>query len=105
MKYLLLLEALQSFLVTPLLGQPKGFGHISRPLDLTGRDAHLARMFLDPLVSFVQHASQIPLAFLQLLLQGHPHVLLNVTEPGLHRAIQCGGPNEGHTFPIGGVHG
>ena len=40
-------------------------------------------MFFDPLVSLVQHTSQIGLAFLQLLLQSHSHVLFNITQPGL----------------------
>ena len=53
-------------------------GDVSGPLYLRGADAHLSGMFFDPLVALVEHALQAVLAFLQLLLQRHAHVLLDV---------------------------
>ena len=52
---------------------------VSGPLYLRCADAHLAGVLLDPLVTLVEHALEAVLTLLQLLLQRHAHVLLDVT--------------------------
>ena len=52
--------------------------------------SHLSGMLFDPLVPLVEHAPQVGLALLELLLEGGAHVLLYVAQPCLHRAVQGG---------------
>ena len=61
----------------------QSFTRVSLRVKVLARIADLAGVFLHPLVSFTQHPSQAVLGTLQLFLQSHPHVLLNVTQPRL----------------------
>jgi len=50
--------------------------------------ARLSWMLLDPLVSLVEQFAKICLALLELFLQCHSHVLLNLAQPQLQQQPQ-----------------